>query len=170
MWSDNPIEYIRLQVDHSNSFNVKRVNNDLIRNLCNIKKSRKQQISENLTQYLTLILTNLASGNEDWRQKEALLHAFGLLSGHMAVSIDYMKNAELLLQQHVYSELIGDNPYMRARACWVYGQFGNFTFENEDHLRYVLDSLYKNLEHIDLPVRVNAAIALINMLSHDIAV
>jgi hypothetical protein len=86
MWFENPIEYIRLQVDHSNSFNVKRANNDLIRNLCNIKKSRKQSISENLTQYLTLIVTNLNVGNEDWKHKEALLHAFGLLAALMMVS------------------------------------------------------------------------------------
>ena len=33
-----------------------------------------------------------------------------------------------------------------------------------------MNALFQNLSHSDLPVRVNAAIALINMLSHDIAV
>mgnify|MGYP006969959669 CR=1 FL=1 len=33
------------------------------------------------------------------------MHAFGLLSTHMAHSIDYQKNAELLLQQFVFQEL-----------------------------------------------------------------
>jgi hypothetical protein len=37
LWTENPIEYVRLQVDASNAYNVKRVNHDLLKNLCNIK-------------------------------------------------------------------------------------------------------------------------------------
>jgi hypothetical protein len=59
---------------------------------------------------------------------------------------------------------------MRARACWLYGQFGAFPFSNEDHLRHVLNGIYQNLLHNDLPVRVEAALALNRMLSHDIAI
>jgi hypothetical protein len=33
------------------------------------------------------------------------MHAFGLLSTHMAHSIEYQKNAELFLQQFVFQEL-----------------------------------------------------------------
>ena len=54
------------------------------------------------------------------------MHAFGLLSSHMAYSLDYQKNAELLLQNFVYTELTSPNAFLRARACWVYAQFGNF--------------------------------------------
>lgn len=39
-----------------------------------------------------------------------------------------------------------------------------------DHLKYVLDGLYQNLNHTDLPVRVNAALALIKLLHHDFAI
>jgi hypothetical protein len=34
----------------------------------------------------------------------------------------------------------------------------------------VLDALFGNLQHCDLPVRVNAAVALIKLLSHDFAI
>ena len=41
LWNDNPIEFVRLQVDNSNSFNVKRANQDLIKQLTNIRSSGK---------------------------------------------------------------------------------------------------------------------------------
>lgn len=59
---------------------------------------------------------------------------------------------------------------MRARACWVYGQFGKFPVTSDDHLRHALNDIFANLSHQDLPVRVNAAIALIQMLHHQIAI
>lgn len=59
---------------------------------------------------------------------------------------------------------------MKARACWVYGQFGTIPFANEDHLRHALNAIYENLHHSDLPVRVEAALALNKLLDHDIAV
>ena len=37
-------------------------------------------------------------------------------------------------------------------------------------MKYVLEHLYVNLSHQDLPVRVNAALALIKLMSHDFAV
>jgi hypothetical protein len=61
---------------------------------------------------------------------------------------------------------------MRARACWLYGQFGSLPgcLRNEDHLRHVLNGIYSNLTHGDLPVRVEAALALNGLLVHPIAV
>jgi importin-7 len=52
----------------------------------------------------------------------------------------------------------------------VYGQFAHFPFQNDDHLRHALNSLYQCLQSPDLPVRVNAAVSLIKLLDHPIAV
>jgi importin-7 len=77
---------------------------------------------------------------------------------------------EPLLQQYVFDELKSDNNFMKARACWLYGQFGAFPFQSEDHLRHSLNLIYENLHHPDLPVRVFAALALNHLLVHDIAI
>ena len=45
LWSENPVEYVRLQVDNSNAWNVKKVNEDLIKTICNIRQTRKNKIS-----------------------------------------------------------------------------------------------------------------------------
>lgn len=58
---------------------------------------------------------------------------------------------------------------MRARACWLYGQFGKFPY-NDEHLRHVLNSIFESLNNEHLPVRVEAALALNGMLGHEIAI
>ena len=95
LWSEDAVEYVRLQVDRSNNHNVKRTNQELIRTICNIRQTRKNKISEYLSSYLQLLFNNLSGPPpEDFRHKEALMHAFGLLSQHMAYSKEYMTNAE----------------------------------------------------------------------------
>lgn len=95
------------------------------------------------------------------------MHAFGLLSAHMAHG--YQEQAEQLLQQFILPELTSENPLLKARACWVYGQFGNFPIQQE-HLKFVLNHMYTNIQDSDLPVKVNAAVSLIELLFHEFAV
>ena len=59
---------------------------------------------------------------------------------------------------------------MKARACWVYGEFAHFPFIDHNWLRDSLNRLYQCLLCNDLPVRVNAAVSLIRLLDHPTAV
>lgn len=77
---------------------------------------------------------------------------------------------EPLLQQFVFSELTSENAFMRARACWLYGEFGSFPFNNQEHLHEVLNAIYQNLNHNELPVKVEAAVALHGLLGHQAAI
>jgi len=74
----------------------------LIQAICNIRQTRKNKISNYLTQYLSMLVENMQQNHEDFRFKEALLHSYGLLASHMAHSKEYQKNAELMLQQYVF--------------------------------------------------------------------
>jgi hypothetical protein len=170
LWSENPIEYVRMQVDQSNSFNPKHTVLQLIKTICNIKATRKQKVSVYLQGYLQILASNLEQTNSDPRVKEAVLHGIGTLNDQIAASEELQLSIEPLLQNYVFSELTSSNAMMRARACWVYGQFGKFPFNNQDHLRGALNAIYENLHHQDLPVRVESALALNNLLNHEIAV
>jgi len=89
-WTSNPIEYVRLQVDNSNSWNVKRTNQDMIKAICSIRSTRKNKISDYLTNYLSLLVDQMQMDyQDDFRPKEALMHCFGLLSSHMAHTDEY---------------------------------------------------------------------------------
>ena len=85
--------------------------------------------------------------------------------------MDLQQSLEPLLQQYVFSELQSENPFMRARACWLYGQFGSMpncfqdTPASQNHLVCVLEGIFQNLSHAALPVRVEAALALNGLLN-----
>lgn len=55
LWSDNPIEYVRLQVDQSNPFNSKNIVKLLVNQICGIKASKKQRVSQYLSDYLQVL-------------------------------------------------------------------------------------------------------------------
>jgi hypothetical protein len=75
----------------------------------------------------------------------------------------------------VFAELEAENPMLRARAIWVYGKLGSLpaAFNSptgQEHLRHVLNGIYQNLTHPELPVRVEAAMAMDALLTHDLAI
>ncbi len=51
-WSENPVEYVRQQVDQSNPFNAKSIVKRLVKQICGIRASRKQRVSDSLQSYL----------------------------------------------------------------------------------------------------------------------
>ena len=64
---------------------------------------------------------------------------------------------------------------LRARAIWVYARLGRlpaaFSSPNgQEHLKHVLNGIYSNLTHPELPVRVEAAMAMDALLTHDLAI
>ena len=54
------------------------------------------------------------------------MHALGILKEQIGFSKELKNSLEPLLQQYVFDELKSDNGFMKARACWLYGQFGAF--------------------------------------------
>jgi hypothetical protein len=69
----------------------------------------------------------------------------------------------------VASELTGNVPFLKARACWMYGMFNDVKFVDENHVKAAVDGLYQNLFSEDLPVRLEAALALTKFLDNKIA-
>lgn len=45
LWQENPIEYVRYQVDQSNTFNPKKQAKNLIKVICSIKQNKREKIS-----------------------------------------------------------------------------------------------------------------------------
>ena len=115
-------------MDQSNHFNAKSIVKLLVRSICGIKINRKQKVSEYLQNYLQVLASNLESPSQDFRVKEAVLHSLGNLKEHIGRSNDLRQSIEPLLQQYVFAELTSDNSFMRARACWLYGQFGDLPY------------------------------------------
>lgn len=53
---------------------------------------------------------------------------------------------EPTMMQHVMTELYeGNLPFLKIRAIWLYGEFGDFHFKDHDHVQKVVDLIYRNL-------------------------
>ena len=77
----DPIEYVRLQVDNQNEYNVKRQLSELVEKICALKygKKREKKPPVYLQSYLQTIAQNLNDNKGQDQATEALLYAFGNL-------------------------------------------------------------------------------------------
>jgi len=55
LWGENPIEYVRMQVDQANTLNPKNIVKILVNSVCGIKTSKKQRVSQYLQNYLQVL-------------------------------------------------------------------------------------------------------------------
>ena len=57
---------------------------------------------------------------------------------------------------------------MRARACWVVNQFASVRIKEEATLNHITQGLLNSIlsEQEQMPVKVNAAVALHSVLGH----
>ena len=103
-WSDNPVEYIRMQVDQSDSYSIKTIVRALVNSICSIKANRKQKISIYLQQFLELIAQNMQTAT-DFRIKEALMHILGNLKEPIEGSVVLKEMMESMLSKFASFEL-----------------------------------------------------------------
>ncbi|XP_012141645.1 importin-7 msk [Megachile rotundata] len=160
LWINNPYEYIRLKFDIFEDF-VSPVTaaQTLLHSAC---KKRKDMLQETM-QFCVEVLT---SPNADPRQKDGALHMVGSLADVLLKKKVYKEQMDKMLLQYVFPEFNSPHGHMRARACWVLHYFSEIKFKQEQILveavRLTTSAL---LTDQDLPVKVEAAIALQMLLS-----
>ena len=77
---------------------------------------------------------------------------------------------EQMLQTYVLPELMSEQPFMRLRACNVYGIYGDFKYKDQNHVKMIVEGIFNNMEaQQPLPVKFYAACALEKILRNDIA-
>jgi len=61
---------------------------------------------------------------------------------------------EHMLITYVLPELTNPEPFMRLRACWAYGIYGDLKFKDETHVQRICEGIFTNMtEDQPLPVR-----------------
>ena len=79
---------------------------------------------------------------------------------------DLKANMEQMLSHYVLPELTNEQSFMRLRACYVYGVYGDLKFKDSNHLKSVVENIYSNMaESQPLPVKFHASCALEKILS-----
>ena len=98
---------------------------------------------KNLNEYRDKIA---AGEGVDFRIKEALMFAITCIIDEINSQKDLKANMEQMLQHYVLPELSNDQPFMRLRACYTYGVYGDLKFKDSAHLKAVVEGIYNNME------------------------
>ncbi|KAJ8666896.1 hypothetical protein QAD02_008558 [Eretmocerus hayati] len=159
LWNTDPYEYIRVKFDIFEDF-VSPVT--AAQTLLHSASKKRKDMLQKTMQFCVEVLT---SSNTDHRQKDGALHMVGTLADVLLKRNIYRDQMDKLLMQYVFPEFNSPHGHMRTRACWVLHYFAEIKFKQENILvEAVRLSVNALLNDQDLPVKVEAAIALQSLL------
>lgn len=101
-------------------------------------------------------------------RKEAALRMIGTLSHLILREKSPVKPMmEQFFASHVFPEFNSPVGYLRARACEMMNRFADIEFQDQQNLAIAYEGVMKCLMERELPVRVEAALALQPLISQD---
>jgi hypothetical protein len=160
LWEEDPIEYIRKEGDLGRAYySAKSAATDFI-------------ITSSENGYLDFFLKYLATSlnsNPEVLHKEALLLAAGSIYEIIDKNEAFKNEIPNLLRNFVLPEFNSAVGFARARACWCYAQFSKNGLDSPDHEKVAIQNICRMLVDKDLPVRVEAAVALPKLFNFSVA-
>ncbi|PIO00701.1 hypothetical protein AB205_0038510 [Aquarana catesbeiana] len=133
-------------------------------NLLFTASKKRKEVLPKMMNFCYQILT---SSSVDPRKIDGALHVLGSLAEILLKKSVYKDQMEVFIQNHVFPLFMSELGYLRARSCWVLHSFSSLKFHNELNLRNAVELAKKSLlEDKELPVKVEAAIALQMLISY----
>ncbi|KAL9055623.1 MAG: hypothetical protein Q9162_003433 [Coniocarpon cinnabarinum] len=103
------------------------------------------------------------------REKEGALKMIGTFASVLLGKKSPIANqVEYFFVRHVFPEFRSLHGYLRARACDVLEKFEALEFRDENNLLLAYRNILQSMADPELPVRVEAALALQPLIRHDI--
>ncbi|XP_013932021.1 PREDICTED: importin-8 [Thamnophis sirtalis] len=161
LWQEDPYEYIRIKFDALEDYASPTTAAQIL--LYTAAKKRK----EVLPKMMAFCYQILTEPNIDPRKKDGALHVIGSLADILLKKSVFKDQMELMLQNHVFPLFMSNLGYLRARSCWTIRSFSTLKFHNELNLKNAVELIKKSLiEDKEMPVKMEAAIALQSLISH----
>ncbi|XP_034259500.1 importin-8 isoform X1 [Pantherophis guttatus] len=161
LWQEDPYEYIRIKFDVFDDYASPTTAAQIL--LCTAAKKRK----EVLPKMMAFCYQILTEPNIDPRKKDGALYVIGSLADILLKKSVFKDQMELMLQNHVFPLFMSNLGYLRARSCWTLRSFSTLKFHNELNLKNAVELIKKSLiEDKEMPVKMEAAIALQSLISH----
>ncbi|KAM4035336.1 importin-8 [Anomaloglossus baeobatrachus] len=164
LWQDDPYEYIRMKFDVFEDYVSPA---SAAQNFLHTASKKRKEVLPKMMNFCYQILT---ASSVDPRKLDGALHVFGSLADILLKKSVYKDQMEVFIQSHVFPLFMSELGYIRARCCWVLHSFSTLKFHNELNLRNAVELARKSLlEDKELPVKVEAAIALQRLISNQCA-
>ncbi|KAG8438463.1 hypothetical protein GDO86_004870 [Hymenochirus boettgeri] len=164
LWQEDPYEYIRMKFDVFEDYVSPST---AAQNLLYTASKKRREVLPKMMAFCYQILTGTSL---DPRKIDGALHVVGSLAEILLKKSVYKDQMEVFVQNHVFPLFMSDLGYLRARSCWVLHSFSTLKFHNEINLKNGVELAKKSLiEDKELPVKVEAAIALQSLISNQSA-
>eukprot|EP00741_Cyanophora_paradoxa_P019839 tig00000217_g19147.t1 len=161
LWREDPAEYVRKQYDVLEDFYSPRT--AAVNLLLKLARSRAKDCLDPLCTFLVNTLTRYNATPQEQRngrEKYGALSCIGALYDKLKTKKTYQGWLEPMLMMHVLPEFDSPNGLLRAKACWVVGQYADLEFSVDTNFARTIDCVLSRLQDAELPVRVEAAVAL----------
>jgi hypothetical protein len=138
--------------------------------LVTLTKNRRQQTLEILT-FINGIVSKYETSPDDQknpREKEGALRMIGTLANViLGKKSPIADQVEYFFVRHVFPEFRSPHGFLRARACDTLEKFEALDFKDSNNLTIIYRNILESMADPDLPVRVEAALALQPLIRHD---
>lgn len=138
--------------------------------LVTLTKNRRKQ-TFTVLQFVNNIVNNYESAPDDQknpREKEGALRMIGTLAPViLGKKSPIQDQVELFFVRHVFPEFRSPHGFLRARACDTLEKFERLDFKDPNNLLVIYRNILESMADPELPVRVEAALALQPLIRHE---
>ena len=162
LWSDDPHEYIRKGYDILEDMHSPRT--AAMSFIAELLRVRGDEQMHSFLSFLSSVLHRCSAGtppeSRPYAQLDGALFALGSLCELLRKRQPYCGQLEGMLGAHVLPEFSNPRGHLRAKACWVAGMYADVDFASAQAFNSLLAAVVGRLADAELPVRVDAAVAL----------
>ena len=139
--------------------------------LVSLTKSRKKQ-TYSILAFVNGIVTKYEEAPDEQknaREKEGALRMIGTLASViLGKKSPIADQVEFFFVRHVFPEFRSPHGFLRARACDTLGKFEQLEFKETNNLVTIYRNILESMADPELPVRVEAALALQPLIRHEV--
>ncbi|KAJ5814305.1 uncharacterized protein N7503_001055 [Penicillium pulvis] len=169
LFEEDPSEYLHRKLNFYEEVSAPDVSATNF--LVSLTKNRKKQTFSILT-FVNSIVSKYEAAPEDQklpREKEGALRMIGsLASVILGKKSPIADQVEYFFVRHVFPEFRSPHGFLRARACDTLEKFEQLDFKDPNNLMVIYRNILESMADSELPVRVEAALALQPLIRHDI--
>lgn len=169
LFEEDPSEYLHRKLNYYEEVSAPDV--AATNFLVSLTKNRKKQTFSILT-FVNEVVSKYEAAPDDQKQpreKEGALRMIGsLASVILAKKSPIADQVEYFFVRHVFPEFRSPHGFLRARACDTLEKFEQLDFQDPNNLMVIYRNILESMTDPELPVRVEAALALQPLIRHEI--
>ncbi|KNE59737.1 hypothetical protein AMAG_05202 [Allomyces macrogynus ATCC 38327] len=170
LWTDDPVEYVHAHKDPLEDFRSPTAGCQQL--LLELAVGRRAATFDQIMAFIHQVVVAHAQQPtpQTANQKDGALHMLLMLADVALSPKSSVRNdMETFLVNYVFPEFASPAKYLRARALQTVAAFSELEYANSQHALRALEAALAAIQDTDLPLRIEAGLALKPMIANDVA-